>query len=420
MRLYKRGKIWWVSLYSGGERVRVSTRCHDRQAAESAARLLERDAADPAGAAAKRTTLGQALKALIDEREEQAKAGRKSADTVAFYRKKAAVLSAVLEGDDENYHPFALAHLHSADVDGYISRRRSTGVKDSTISKELVTLRAALKVALRRGLWNGNVAAVCPIAFSPAYKPRERFLASAEEAGRLLEQLSADRAARVAFTLATSAELRATERAQDEDALDGLCFGAVPIRGTKRATRARTVPLVFGWQRTLLELAAAGGAGEGGALFAPWGNIRRDLADACERAGIEPLSHNDLRRTFSHWMSEAGVMNEHLAPMMGHADTRMLDRVYNKKTPEELTRAIARYCDTGVPDKKEIAGSVGLATPPNPAISVPRDGIEPSTRGFSVPVGWRPRWRNNERFERYKRRAVPPVCLRVMGGGRSA
>jgi hypothetical protein len=125
---------------------------------------------------------------------------------------------------------------------------------------------------------------------------------------------------------------------------------------------------------------------------------------------FEHFSPTDLRRTFSHWMSDAGIPNELIAPLMGHKDTTMLDRVYNKKSPDELERAIRHAaslpdCRTGatadaaaeVPHQCRNTGadSGGHGGDPAPrkskapvvagASSVPGDGIEPSTRGFSVP-----------------------------------
>lgn len=433
MRLYKRGRTWWCSVYVDGKRVRVSTRCHDRAAAESAARQLERDAADPAGAAAKAATLGDALKALVDERTEAAKAGRKAEATVEFYKKKAAVLTRLFEGD-EDYVPFPLSRLHSADVDDYITRRRGEGVSESTISKELVTLRAALKIAVRRRLWSGDPAAVCPIAFAPEYKPRQRWLNFAE-LDELLAQLSEDRAARVALMVATSAEWGATERAERADIQDDQ----VLVRGTKRKTRWRAVPLVLPWQKILARFAKRHGGGAGERLFAPWPNVRRDLHAACERAQevfretqrlaglpenatFAPASPNDIRRTFAHWGAASGLPFEVLAPLMGHADTRMVARVYAKRTPAELAEVMRRAagiagggCDTGVPDKMEMAGLVGVPPSPKPAKSVPRDGIEPSTRGFSVPPHWQPRYRKEGHYDAYKRRAVTRACQRDQG-----
>ena len=74
---------------------------------------------------------------------------------------------------------------------------------DHTIAKELVALRAALKLAKRRGIWKGDPAEVLPVGFAPEYKPRNRFL-TYDELEALLSELLEDAAARVAFTIATS------------------------------------------------------------------------------------------------------------------------------------------------------------------------------------------------------------------------
>ena len=62
--------------------------------------------------------------------------------------------------------------------------------------------------------------------------------------------------------------------------------------------------------------------------------MRRDLAEACTRAGIERCGPNDLRRTFASWEVEAGVPLFPIAQAMGHKNTRMLERVYGRQTPE--------------------------------------------------------------------------------------
>jgi len=156
---------------------------------------------------------------------------------------------------------------------------------------------------------------------------------------------TAGRPMRVAFILATSAEWGATERALRDDI--NLEAATVLVRGTKRSTRWRTIPIVFPLQQKYLAMVLEKAAGKT-ILFTRWTNYRRDLSAACRRAGIEHCSPNDLRRTFSHWMSDQGVPNEVIAPMMGHADTRMLSRVYNRKTPEELARAVRRAA--GLPE----------------------------------------------------------------------
>jgi len=128
-RLARRGSVWYAYVYENGARRQVSTRCTDLKAAELSLRQLERDFADPAHAAAQKATLSDALKLLLDRRTEEATVGRRSHETVAFYRRKAGHLTRIFEHlDDGKYAPFLLAGLRAADVDQYISRRRSEAV----------------------------------------------------------------------------------------------------------------------------------------------------------------------------------------------------------------------------------------------------------------------------------------------------
>ncbi len=390
MRLYKRGRTWWCWYFENGRRRVRSTRCRDQKAAELVARNWERDAADPDHAAARIATLNGALTLLLRDREEQARAGRRSLDTVGFYRAKAGHLVRIFEVDAAgNRVSFPLAKLQPVHVDSYISRRRAEGASESTIYKEIVTLRAALRLARRAGIWFGEPAAICPIAFAPEYKPRTRALTRQELQG-LLAELLPDRAARVAFIVATSASWRETELAADQDVRHDLA--SVLIRGTKRSTRYRTVPIVSDDARSLLEYALRHAAGTDGSLFLPWASARRDLLAACKRAGIPRCSPNDLRRTCATWLRAAGVPPDLIAPVMGHADTRMVERVYGRLPVQVLARRIAaaigpENCSTFVAapvDSAGFDGLNGLAGSANSLKRMPRGGIEPPTRGFSV------------------------------------
>jgi len=369
VRVFKRGKVYHCYIYDAhGERHKRSTHCHDKEAAERVARQLERDFADPDHAAARAATLTHALKLLLKTRSEESRAGRKSAATVAFYEGKAGHWVRLLEHNKAGeYHPFLLAKLRARHVDDYISKRRSEGASDHTISKELVTLRAALKLAKRAGLWLGDVAQLLPVAFAPEYKPRERWLPMAE-LQRLLAQLQPDHAARVAFIVATSACASEADRAMRADV--GSDLSHVLVRGTKRETRWRTLPVFTRDQRALLGYAMTHAEGEGGRLFRPWGNVRHDLEAACARAQIERCSPNDLRRTFAHWMRHAGVPLELLAPLMGHATTKMLEKVYGKLDREKL-RGLLNHWLTGGSRQPEPGAFPAL---PAPAASTKTSG----------------------------------------------
>src|SRR4051794_18689795 len=91
-RLTRRGRIWYAHVYvhEGGERRRIqkSTGCVDRSAAEKIAGQWERDAADPDDAALRSATLSDAIRRLIKSREDLVAVGRRSAETVGYYKKK--------------------------------------------------------------------------------------------------------------------------------------------------------------------------------------------------------------------------------------------------------------------------------------------------------------------------------------------
>lgn len=408
MRLFKRGRVWYCNVYEGGVRVQRSTRCCDHKAAQARARLLELAGADPDHARTVAATLSDALRLLVENRRELATAGRRSADTVRFYERKAGTLARILESAG----PLPLTSLRAHHVDAYISQRRAERVKDHTIAKELGALRAALKLARRAAIWKGDPAEVCPIGFAPEYKPRTRSLSRAE-LGLLLGELRADHAARVAFIVATSACWRETELALRKDPGDDQ----VLVRGTKRARRFRVVPIVTPEQRSLIAYALEHAKGDGEALFAPWANVRHDLERACRRAGIPRCSPNDLRRTTGTWLRAAGAAPDLIAPMMGHVDSRMVERVYGRLPTDALAGrlalatgsvevlvarlVLARFaallelvfgCSAGASTGLAFGAPAAfgaLADPMISRVSVPRDGIEPPTRGFSiVGVAW--------------------------------
>ena len=253
MRLFKRGDVYYAQFYENGKRVQRTTKCTDKTAAGTVAKHWERDAADPDGARLRDATLGDALRLLLQDREERANAGRASSYTVSFYAVQTGHLTRIFEHDDSGaFAAFPLARLKAYDVDRFISKRRAEGAKESTIAKNIIALRASLKLARRAGIWRGDPGEVCPIGFAPEYKPRRRFL-SEDDMRKLLPALPGDRAAAVAFMVATSAEWSAVTRAERGD-VDLEAWRAL-VRGTKRTTRFRTVPLVTHAQRSLMRYA---------------------------------------------------------------------------------------------------------------------------------------------------------------------
>jgi integrase len=332
--------------------------------------------------------------------------------TLSSYRVKVGHLLRLLGADTR------VARLDARTIDNFVDTRLKEGASRHTIQKELVALRGTLKVGKRRGDFKADIGAVMPEGFSAGYKPRTRYLAG-DEAQRLLAELTPDRAARVAFILATGARWSESDRATRAD-IDWR-REIVHLRGTKTESSARAVPIV-GASYDLLEHVERYAEGTGGLLFRPWANTRRDLNEACARAAkatltahietinqplealskadqraiqdhaaFPPVSPNDLRRTYATWLRQHGTEPHLIGVALGHTDSRMAERVYGRMPVESLGRLLADRvgdCSAFVANtratptlERPMRRAGASKTPVN---AVPRDRIELPTRGFSI------------------------------------
>lgn len=332
MRVFLRGKVYYAQFYdANGERQTKTTRCRDHKAALLVARRLEREAADPA--TTRTETFVRALNELLLVSEQRLKDGAISVDTYDYVADRVKALDAargvIMPGALEPVFPRFLSELAPRHIDAFIAYRRTcianvrTGARvgSNTIGKELVVLGQALKIAKRRDWWDGDIEALMPPDFKPDYKPRERWL-TRDELDRLLAALPEKRRAQVAFMVATGGRLSESERAQGEDVQPERVW----LRGTKTDAAPRWVPIVLPWQRELLAYAQ----GRRGRLHPRWVKLVRDVHLRCDQLGIARCSPNDLRRTFAHWMLQAGVPEALVAAMLGHTTSQMVKRVYGK------------------------------------------------------------------------------------------
>ena len=141
-------------------------------------------------------------------------------------------------------------------------------------------------------------------------------------------------------------------------------------------------------------LAAALAWGEhAGRLVQRWTNVGRDLPGLLVGLGYQRATPNDLRRTLATWLRAAGAEASLVAEVLGHTDSRMVERVYGRLSPAQLAAALESRL-ASVPnlyrpgsDERDTADAADGGLPRIPAgFAVPRDGIEPPTRGFSVPA----------------------------------
>ncbi len=314
-------------------------------------------------------------------------------------------------------------------VDAYISTRRQhrtqrdEPVTDHTICKELAVLRAALTLAKRRGNWAGDLDAVFPSSgdFSAGYDPKksgERALSrrdvgalhawGLDHRGMTPKQWARERERRevilaiISYAIATGSEMAALERARwDDIAADRR---TVHVRGTKNDHREADVPIATLEQAWLLDYATRYAPGSGDLMFpaSVLSNVRRGFARASAGAGVHHFSPHNVRHTLAQWLVAGGVHSAIVGRSLRHADGRMVESTYGHlRGAEEVRSAIeAQYtmhvsCNTerflsGIGDADGTNGDPGEGPDIREShlfadLAVPGPGIEPGTRGFSIP-----------------------------------
>ena len=168
------------------------------------------------------------------------------------------------------------------------------------------------------------------------------------------------------------------------------------------------------WQRELVDYALEHGQGKDGLLFRPNTSFTHALYRGCEAITAERaiavvmsffrdeptapafgpfevfprISSHDLRRTFGTWLRADGVPVSEVAAMLGHSDSRMAERVYARLPSDLLRDLLSDLCQPAAgkgPETAEKDGEDESEETAKPLILVPGGGIEPPTRGFSVP-----------------------------------
>ncbi len=370
--LFKRGEIYFCWYYdAAGKRIRRSTRCRDHRAAEAALKRFERTAQGAPGAAEDTPPY-----ALEDCLEDFVRDGLHdvSRETARFYEEKCGHLRRLL--GSVNVHV-----LGTATVKEYIGTRIAEGAARGTVAHEMTALRRALGHAKEAGRYFADPKAAIP-KFRAPYVPRTRWL-TREEFKLLLRELDPHRQLWVVIAVFTGG------RDSEVDTLtwDNVDWhgGAVTLLGTKTKRARRRVPL-----HPLLAEVLRRSKGVRGPVVGEWMNANRDLARACERAKINKVSPNDLRRTYTSWLKQEGTDSAIVARLLGHGSTKMVDLVYGQLDDDTLGRAVRRLSGW------DISGTTDCATPAISAIpatplsveeslsSVLGPGIEPGTRGFSI------------------------------------
>jgi len=332
-RLYRRKLTWWCWGYdNAGKRWSASTHQQDRRAAEVAAREIERERAT-AQANSPTALLWRALDNLIDRLE----MGGRSTATIEIATQKGRHLRRLLGANTD------LARLGAEQTRAYAGKRIEGGAKRHTVRKELGVLRQAMRASDLP--WRAELFP----DLGRVYVPRERWL-KRQEYERLLHELIEDRRDYVTVWCHTGLRESELYRIGAED-ID-VRRRQLRVRGTKTKSSARIVPL----NPEALDVLARR------ATFDPWGKVGRDLRRACKRAEIEPVSPNDLRRTFASWLANASVSALVTAKLLGHTSTRMVEMVYARLGVEVQVDAVNRISVDGRQGVADVVAIQGDST----------------------------------------------------------
>lgn len=328
-----RGPVYYVEWWRDGRPHRISTRTQDRREAErflaqfTAATLTPEPPAAP--------SIGAILDGYLQDR-------RGHVASIATLEYACAALRRHL-GDllPENITtPVARDYARRRREEGYqvgsARTLRTKPVADSTVTREIVTLRAAIRWAIGEKWLTADQE---PTIEAPgSAPPRERWL-SRDEATRLLDACQTFHVRLfVALGLYTAARRSAIlELTWSKVDLDAGLIDFGPGVGNKR----RAVVPISAALRPYLVTAFESRTSEfvvefGGRQVT---DVKTGFAAACRRAGIAGVTAHTLRHTAATWAAMRGVPMDEIARMLGDS-VRTVERVYAKYGPNYLRRAV--------------------------------------------------------------------------------
>lgn len=234
-------------------------------------------------------------------------------------------------------------HVHTLQLEettAYMRHRRKY-VADSTIYREMRTLREALTNLRRFKRYDGDPKALWPPSLPQSFPARERWLTQADWRAFYMALFGRWRDHIVVYTFAG---LRLSELPK----LDRSCvdFDKRVLRapGTKTAGANRWLPMhaeVEAVLRRRLEGSDAPFALGAMPLAHYKVNIWRAIVKAARKAGLEHVTTNDLRRTFCSWCRQSGIDKWDCADWLGHArGSKMVELVYGKDSPENANKKL--------------------------------------------------------------------------------
>lgn len=323
-----------------------STKCRKRSDARLVADRLHAEAA----AAETSEALLNTLNALIGLRVLQ----RRATATIEVLELKSRQLVAFFGAARD------VNALRLGDTSAYVAKRRADGVSDSTIAKEMGTLRAALRYLRRLDRYDRDPDALWPPELAHGSGVRDRWLPWPEYLA-VLNALRPEFRDHLIVYCATGVRFSELYSIRAADLTTTPTGHELRVRGTKTAGAARVAPVKPDALEALQRRAALSPEGP---LFhvtradlksqkAAWAKA---LRRACRAAHVEHASSNDLRRTFASWAFQGGVPEALVAKWLGHTSSTMVRTVYARASSEQHAHEAAK-----LPSRRATAGAIDTA-----------------------------------------------------------
>ena len=335
MGVYRRGKVWWMSLAWNGKRIRRSTEVTDRRLAERIYAKVTTEIAEgkwfdklPGG------TMTFEELAMFYETEELK-------DTKSYIS-----MISYFKGLRLYFGHYQLDSIDDTLISKFISHRTAENVVPGTIRRQLTILVRMFNFARGKKL----IRAVPLVTWPRALKgrldvERVRFL-EFEEFDKLLSccpDWLKDIVTVAAWTGLRQRNVLELKRSNVDLAHLAIYIGGERVKNGEDQGRPITGPALPVLERRMKGVRVSGGSyvlgDESGKPYHKQ-KVHRYFRKAVREAKIEDFRFHDLKHCYGSWNSQNGVDILPLSKLLGHKDLRMTKR-YSHLNTRSLRQAVA-------------------------------------------------------------------------------
>ncbi|MBS0177693.1 MAG: site-specific integrase [Nitrospira sp.] len=336
MGLFKRNKVWWMSITHNGRQIRKTTGSTDKRLAEAilakvTMKLIEGRYFDRLEE--NERTFQEMVERYIAER------------VVGASRHGERRAKGILKHLLPTFGQFTLAQVTPKAISAYKWRRQQAGAAPATIVKELAMMKTAFNVAIREWEWCRDNP-VCRVTMGKVNNARVRYCDN-DTLARIYQ--ACPRWLQPIVMVARYTGLRRENVVLLQWEQVDMARRVIILDRTKNGD-ALGIPLCDPAMRTLQDLKPLRSFPHGTVFFQDNGEpvtldmVTTGFRRACEAVGVTNFRFHDLRHTFASALVQKGVDLYRVQRLLGHRDGRMTQR-YAHLAPENLREAVQVFKD---------------------------------------------------------------------------